>query len=104
MNEDALEKWIKDLIAQDKLHTFYISSIWKSTKREVLKEQNHECQRCKLIKKIYTKATTVHHKKYVRKYPRLALTKSNLEAICEQCHYDEHHRGPKKGFINEEKW
>ena len=49
------------------------------------------------------KATTVHHKKYLRLHPELALDPDNLEPICERCHYDEHHR-KKPGFTNEERW
>ena len=47
------------------------------------------------------KATTVHHKKYLRLHPELALDPDNLEPICERCHYDEHHR-KKPGFTNED--
>lgn len=106
MNEEQVEKWIQSLIKQNKIHSFYISSLWMKTKNEVLKEQHYECQRCRNNKKIYRRAATVHHKKYVRQYPRLALTKSNLEAICEPCHYEEHHKNKKKktGFYNEERW
>lgn len=104
MIEKELEDWIKSLIKEDKVHDFYISPIWIKTKNEVLREQNYECQRCKLKKKIYKKASTVHHKKYLRRFPELALDRSNLEAICNECHYDEHHRGSKSGYVNEERW
>lgn len=54
-------------------------------------------------KGLVVKATTVHHRKYLRQYPELALDPDNLEPICERCHYDEHHR-KKPGFTNQERW
>lgn len=108
LSQDRLEAWIKDLMKQNNLHAFYASRAWQKVQAEVLREQNYECQECKQRGR-YTKATTVHHRFYVRTYPRLALTKKfngelNLVAICEQCHYDEHHRKKKKGFTNLERW
>lgn len=99
---DSITQWIMQLITDDNIHAFYISSAWKKKKRQILKDQNHECQRCK-AKGIYKKARTVHHKKYLRDRPDLALDDGNLEAICEECHYDEHHR-KIPGFTNVERW
>lgn len=99
---DNVTLWIKQLIAGNQVHVFYNSPVWKKKKRQILKDQHHECQRCKK-KGIYKKARTVHHKQYLRKRPDLALCDYNLEAICDECHYDEHHR-KKPGFINEERW
>lgn len=48
-------------------------------------------------------ASTVHHRKYLRMHPELALDEDNLEPICEKCHYEEHHKKPQ-GFVNEERW
>ncbi len=54
---------------------------------------HRECQRCK-AKKIYTKATTVHHVNYVKKHPDMALEiwyewhgvrKRNLVSLCHDC-------------------
>ncbi|WP_373419508.1 HNH endonuclease [Sporanaerobacter sp. PP17-6a] len=45
---------------------------------------------------MYVPATTVHHIKTVREYPWLALTKANLMAICEECHYQIHHKNKPK--------
>lgn len=98
---DELTLWIRELIRQNKVHEFYNSPIWKKKKNEVLRDQHNECQRCKK-RGIYSRARTVHHKQYLRRRPDLALEDSNLEAICEQCHYEEHH--VKKGFVNEERW
>lgn len=99
---DEIMRWVVRLVKDNKVHEFYNSPIWKQKKREVLKQQHFECQRCKQKGK-YSKARTVHHKKYLRVHPELALEDSNLEAICDTCHYDEHHRR-KHGFVNEERW
>lgn len=101
MSDDLLQ-WIQKLIIDNNLHEFYTSSIWRNTQARILKENHYECQRCK-NRGLVIKARTVHHKKYLRDYPELALDDNNLEAICENCHYDEHHR-KKLGFTNEERW
>lgn len=46
-------------------------------------------------------AYTVHHRKYLRKFPELAMSYDNLELLCEQCHYEEHHKSEQ---LNEERW
>lgn len=101
MNEITLE-WIKQLIRDNNLHEFYTSSLWRRKQAQILKESHHECERCKK-KGFVVRARTVHHRKYLRRYPELALDDNNLEPICEKCHYDEHHR-KKLGFMNEERW
>lgn len=99
---DEITKWIYELIKDDKVHDFYNSPIWKRKQRQILRDQKGECQRCRK-RGVYKKARTVHHKMYLRDNPDLALDDKNLEAICEECHYDEHHR-KKQGFMNEERW
>lgn len=99
---EQTEEWIRNIIKENRVHDFYNSPVWKRKKREILKAQHYECQRCKKKGK-YMRARTVHHKEYLRKRPDLALDNDNLEAICDGCHYDEHHR-MKPGFINEERW
>lgn len=93
--------WIPQLIARDDLHAFYISKAWLHLRAEVLQEQHYECQRCK-EKGLYVPATTVHHKRTVREAPWLALTKSNLIALCDGCHYEIHHE--RKSKWDDEKW
>lgn len=100
--DDITLQWIRQLIKDNNLHEFYVSKIWRRKKASVLKESHNECQRCK-AKGMVVKARTVHHKQYLREHPELALEDGNLEAICESCHYDEHHR-KKPGFMNEERW
>lgn len=98
---DITQEWIEQLIEKNELHKFYIWGVWKKTSKHVLKENHYECQRCK-AKGIIRQATVVHHKKYLREYPELALDYDNLEALCEECHYIEHHT--KQGYVNEERW
>ncbi|MFL0196992.1 HNH endonuclease [Clostridium sp. WILCCON 0269] len=107
MNDLELVSWINSLIINNNMHGFYISTEWKHLRIDILKEQNDECQICK-SKGLVNEAVTVHHIKHLKKYPQLALTKSNLIAVCKQCHNDLHpekRKGNKKEkFINEEKW
>lgn len=93
--------WIPELIARGDLHAFYISKAWLHLRAEVLREQHNECQICK-EKGLYVPATTVHHKRPVREAPRLALTKSNCIALCDECHYEIHH-GHKSKW-DDEQW
>ena len=101
MNEKTLE-WIQELIAKNNVHEFYVSPVWRRMQAQILKENHFECERCKK-KGLVVKATTVHHRKYLRQYPELALDPNNLESICKRCHYNEHHR-KKPEFTNQERW
>jgi len=98
---EELLNWIRELIKDNNMHEFYTSPLWRRKNAQILKVNHYECSRCKAKGKV-TKARTVHHKKYLREHPELALEDSNLEPICDKCHYDEHHK--KKGFMNEERW
>lgn len=97
-----LVKWIRRLASNDRIIEFYKSGYWKSARAEALAAQNNECQRCK-AKGLYTTADTVHHKIPLRKNPALALTQSNLEALCKECHYEEHHKSGGAD-ITDERW
>lgn len=107
MNE-KIYKWLLDLIDNDKLSKFYTSkTIWRPKRAEILKRDNYECQECKKLGK-YSAATTVHHIKHLKQYPLLALTDSNLESVCDECHnilHPEKHKNyiPKEP-INKERW
>ncbi|HCO73445.1 MAG TPA: HNH endonuclease [Clostridium sp.] len=80
-----------------------LSTPWKHKRLEILYQQNNECQVCK-ANGLYSKADTVHHIKYLRKHPELALTDSNLMALCDNCHFEIHHKNKPKLQLNEEKW
>lgn len=85
MNELFLINWISKLIRENNLHAFYVSGAWKKLRALVLKENNYECKMCK-DKGKYKRARTVHHIKHVKTNPELALTKSNLMCVCNECH------------------
>ena len=103
METKDLVQWIATLIQQHKIIVFYKSVQWRHIRAEVLSEQHGECQSCK-AKGLYEPATMVHHKEYVMKHPDLALTKSNLIALCNECHYQIHHAIKYKIQLNTEKW
>jgi len=42
MTQDALEKWIKQLIAEDKLYKFYKCREWRQLSEAVMKENNRQ--------------------------------------------------------------
>ncbi len=107
---------MQQLIDEDRLHEFYTSSEWLNTREDVLNKYKRECQDCKKKGK-YTKATIVHHVKHLRKYPKLALSKTYIEdgkehiqlkPVCRDCHeYVEHPerlRWNKKEPLTEERW
>ncbi len=118
MAPDELEKWIRQLIAEDKLNKFYKCREWRQLSESVMKENNYECQYCKK-RGFHTPARSVHHVQWVRKHPRLALSRtyeyngvtySNLIPLCEDCHNKEHDKGSRwkkrneDKFVNEERW
>ena len=103
MTQEQID-YVKKCIRED-IHRFYVWGPWKKVRREVLQMDHGECQRCK-AKKIYTKATTVHHVNYVKKHPDMALEiwyewhgvrKRNLVSLCHDCHEAVHgYRKPEK--------
>lgn len=107
--QEKIQIWIIYLIKNDNIHAFYVSKQWLKLKAQILKEQHYECQICKAKGKV-SKATTVHHNKFVRLFPYLALSKlddegrRNLIAVCFNCHEEIHRRKKPKGFMNEERW
>jgi len=103
MDNEDLVRWIRKLISVNKIVLFYKNKHWKHLRAEVLSDQRGECKMCK-DKGLFEPATMVHHIKYVRERPELALTKSNLMALCSNCHYLIHHTIEQKKQINEEKW
>ncbi|MBD5536886.1 MAG: HNH endonuclease [Lachnospiraceae bacterium] len=118
MTPDELERWINELIAENKLDKFYKCREWRQLSEAVMKENNYECQYCKK-RGLHTAARSVHHVQWVRRHPRLALSRtysyrgvtySNLIPLCEDCHNKEHNKGRgltqknKNSFMNEERW
>ena len=119
MTPDELEIYINKLISKGTLWKFYKSSEWLSLRAAVMKECHGECQDCKK-KGFHTKARSVHHEQWIKKHPRLALSRTytyqgkeypNLIPLCEACHNARHPekgsgqaKNKKQGFINEERW
>ena len=106
LSPDELSRWIPDLIRKHHLEYFYKTYAWRSLRESVLREQHYECQICRQ-RGLMTPAATVHHIQTVRQRPDLALTRSNLIAVCEQCHYDIHHgkqAAERKKQWNDERW
>lgn len=106
--------YVKNCIADNNMHRFYIWKPWMYTRVSVLTMDRYECQDCKR-QGIYTKATTVHHNQYVKHHPELALEiyytwkdkqQRNLVSLCHECHEKRHgYRKPKeKKILTEERW
>ena len=101
---EELTIWIRAMIAHGdtRCHGFYISHAWLHIRADVIREHKKDgCVLCK-AKGSYAPATMVHHIKTVRAAPWLALTKSNLMPLCDDCHYDIHH--PHKPQWDDERW
>jgi 5-methylcytosine-specific restriction endonuclease McrA len=77
-------KEIRALIRSGQIKRFYKSKEWKRKRKEILRRDNYECQRCKR-EGGFSKATTVHHIKHLDEHPELALVDSNLESLCGAC-------------------
>lgn len=86
---------------------FYKSIEWIKKRRDILKRDNNECQKCK-SNGGYHKAECVHHIKHLKDFPELALTDENLTSLCYACHNIEHpeklHINSKPKYINRERW
>lgn len=114
MNQDQVGRWIQFLIDKDLLHIFYTHSEWLKLREDVLRDHNNECQTCK-ARGFYSRATHVHHVQWVRRHPRLALSKTymfqgkeykNLVPLCHACHEEEHpdRYGKRQPPLTEERW
>ena len=84
--------------------SFYKSRRWQQTRANYIKSQGGLCERC-LKKGLYKPAVIVHHKVYLTAEtihnPEIALSWNNLEALCRECHEDEH-RGQDRRYIVQE--
>lgn len=80
--------------------SFYKSKRWQSTREAYLRSVGGLCERC-LKKGIYKPAVIVHHKVYITPEnihtPEITLDWNNLEAVCRECHEDEH-RGDDRRY------
>jgi 5-methylcytosine-specific restriction enzyme A len=106
MDVVELAQWVNALIQHNNIKAFYNSGLWQHKRIEALERDNNECQKCK-AKGLYSEADCVHHKKYVRNCPELALDLDNLISLCNSCHDEEHPeklRNKPKPQLNTEKW
>ena len=104
-------EWIRKISATShrRWKAFYHTGQWKAKRLEILKRDHGECQRCRYRKRpaMYTPATVVHHIKHLKEFPELALTDSNLESLCADCHEQEHperHHRKEEKFVTPERW
>ena len=71
---------------------FYKTKAWKDCRATYLAEHSL-CERC-LAKGLIVPARFVHHKVYLTednvKDPSISLNHANLEALCHDCHNQEH--------------
>lgn len=64
---------------------FYKTPEWRRKRKEILKRDSNECQRCKSMGR-YSKGRIVHHVKHLDARPDLGFEDSNLLTVCEECH------------------
>lgn len=69
-------------------NTFYKTTAWKHVRRAYMRSQHGICERCGQPAKI------VHHRIWLNDSnindPEITLGWSNLEALCQSCHNEEH--------------
>lgn len=113
-NPNEVGRWVQDLLDTNNIHKFYVSGPWLRLRVEVLQEYKYECLHCK-DRGYYKRADIVHHVQYVRKHPRLALSKTylfqgkerrNLIPLCHACHEIVHgyRKKKKEKPLTEERW
>ena len=77
------------------IERFYTTTAWRKCRAAVLKEHSGLCQLC-LSKGLIEPAVHVHHIKPLTPDnlddPRIALDRSNLMALCEACHSEQHRK------------
>lgn len=78
--------------ARNYARKFYSSKAWEN-KSKAYRKAHPLCERC-LKKGIYTRSTCVHHKVHINQDNyrdiHILFGDSNLEALCDLCHAEEH--------------
>ena len=105
---NTMRKELLDAIQQGNTRRFYKSREWKRKRKDIIRRDDNECQKCKREGGA-GRAETVHHMKHLKDFPELALVDSNLISLCYQCHNEEHPeklqtQATKKKIIIEERW
>ena len=74
---------------------FYTTKAWRKCRAAVLSEHGGLCQIC-MSKGLIEPAVHVHHKIPLTadniNDPRITLDSSNLMALCEECHAEQHRK------------
>ena len=117
MPESVMLAKLQDMVAEGTSDLFYGWKAWKRRRKYVLEKlDKNECQRCKIEKKRYRKATIVHHVKHLTDRPDLALSiwdpdtgERQLISVCKQCHEELHPEAqcqfqPVRVPITQERW
>ena len=74
---------VKTKLTADEARGFYQSWEWKRVRYEVIRERGSKCEVCGATSK--ETRIVVDHIKPLRIYPELALLKSNLQVLCDDC-------------------
>lgn len=81
------------------LQPFYSSPAWKACRAAYIKSKGGLCERCLREGRI-TAGAEVHHKVRLTpqtvRDPKVALSWSNLELLCVECHKREHGRTERR--------
>ena len=81
------------------LQPFYSSPAWKACRKAFIKSKGGICERC-AARGIISAGVEVHHKIRLNpgnvRDPKVALSWSNLELLCEDCHKKEHGKAEKR--------
>lgn len=89
---------------KDYSEQFYKSRAWQHTRAAYLSSVGGLCERC-LRRGLYVPAQIVHHRVYITPEniddPRVTLAPKNLEALCRECHADEHLGTEKRYTVDE---
>ena len=80
---------------------FYNSDAWRACRDSFLQSKGWLCERCSKPDDPVP-AKIAHHKEYLTQAninnPRVALSWDNLEALCQKCHNEEHHKETRKPY------
>lgn len=82
---------------------FYNSNEWKALREKYLQDHEYKCEKCKEKKKKNSRyiekiATEAHHKEPIQTEEgwKKRFEYQGLEALCHDCHDEEHHRFQKR--------
>ena len=77
------------------IERFYTTQAWRKSRASFLQERGGLCEIC-LSKGLIEPAVHVHHKIHITPEnlndPRITLDHSNLMALCEECHAEQHRK------------